>query len=86
MAAASVISIMPIDFCTRCRLRMPVADCSVDFGLSAALRRSAIVRVTQATRVAISAQGAAARSSPASPSPAASAQASTRPEDRPISV
>ena len=77
---------MPMDFCTSLGARMPVADCSVERGTSAALRRSDSVRVPQAASVTASAQGPLTRSRAGSPASAASALARIRPEDSPISA
>ena len=78
---------MPIDICLSCGARMPVADCSVDLWRSLALWRSASVRVAQAASVTANALGPAACSKRLlRRTTAASAQASTRPEDKPMSA
>ena len=77
---------MPIDVCTSCGERMPVAVCSVERCLSATLRRTACIRKAQATSVSTSAAGPlTARKARSSPR-AASALASTKPDDRPLSA
>ena len=77
---------MPMDFCTNLRAGMPVADCSVDIGRSAALRRRLCQRISAASIVDSVVQGASAASNAPSPADAASAQASAPPEARPIKV
>ncbi len=77
---------MPIEVCTRFGAWMPVADCRLDLCFSVALRRSASTRVAHATSVTTSAPGPLTRSNSVSPAKAASALASTSPDDSPISA
>lgn len=77
---------IPIEVCTSRSDRIPVADCRVDAGFKAALRRSDKLREIAAAIVAITAQGLIASKNPASPASAAAALSRTRPEANPMRV
>ena len=75
---------MPMDFCTKRLACIPVADCSVEAGRKLLLRRRLNQRTRAATSVAAVAHGASALSNTACPLDAASAQASTLPDAKPM--
>ena len=75
----------PIDFCTMRGCLMPIAVCSVDFGLSRPLRISDAMRLTAPSSVMTNAQPARNRVSSGA-TPAANAAASVKPEAPPSSV
>ena len=76
----------PIERCAIFGCRMPIAVCSVDRGLSRALRASDRLRLTNPASVKTSAPMPNAGTSTGAPATAASAVASVKPDARPSSA